>query len=237
MHQQLRLALALSGPIRDAIFEQEAAIFARTYGVNRADHVAEFAPFESASAFLAVLDERDGVAGFMRLVTPGPAGLKTLVEAGGSSWWIDGGRAARAAGIDPDDTWDVATLGVPRGAGSKRMMITAALYHGLVIAARENHVRSLLMTVDERVRAILAVMGLTTFALPGAKPGPFCGSPASTPVWAHCAQMLDGQRRNNPEAYRLIAQGVGLDGISVPGADHFLLPYVGAPLMSGAVPA
>ena len=237
MHQQLRLVMSRSGPIRDAIFEQEAAIFAHTYGVERADHVAEFAPFERASAFLAVLDERDGVAGFMRLVTPGPAGLKTLVEAGGPPWWIDGGRAARAAGIDPDDTWDVATLGVPRGAGSKRMMITAALYHGLVIAARENHVRSLLMTVDERVRAILAVMGLTTFALPGAKPGPFCGSPASTPVWAHCAQMLDGQRRNNPEAYRLIAQGVGLDGISVPTADHFVLPYIGVPVMSGAVPA
>ena len=237
MHQQLRLVLSLSGPIRDAIFEEEAAIFARTYGVDRADHIAEFAPFESASVFLAVLNGRDDVLGFMRIVTPGPTGLKTLVEAGGPPWWIDGGRAARAAGIDPEDTWDVATLGVPRGAGSKRMMITAALYHGLVIAARENHVRSLLMTVDERVRAILAVMGLTTFALPGAKPGPFCGSPASTPVWAHCAQMLDGQRRDNPEAYRLIAQGIGLDGISVPTADHFVLPYVGVPVMSGAVPA
>jgi hypothetical protein len=93
------------------------------------------------------------------------------------------------------------------------------------------------MTVDERVRAILSVMGLTTFALPGAKPGPFCGSPASTPVWAHCAQMLDGQRRNNPEAYRLIAQGIGLDGISVPTADQFALPYAGVAMMSGAVPA
>jgi hypothetical protein len=221
--QQFRLVFQPEGALRGAVFEQEAAIFERTYGVARPDHVAEFAPFEDQSAFLAVLDADGAIAGFMRLIHDGPMSIKTLVEAGGPPWWIDGMRSARAVGIDPAHTWDVATLGVPRGARRNRLLITAALYHGLFHAARENDVRSLLMTVDERVRAILAAMGLITHALPGAVPGPFCGSPASTPVFGHCAQMMQVQRRDNPEAYRLIIQGHGLENVAVPPAEHFVL--------------
>jgi hypothetical protein len=81
------------------------------------------------------------------------------------------------------------------------------------------------MTVDERVRGILETFGLYTTALPGAKPAPFEGSPASTPVYGHCAQMLDAQRRVNPEAYRLVTQGVGLDAVRIPPAAQFTLGH------------
>jgi hypothetical protein len=161
------------------------------------------------------------VAATMRLIFPGPAGLKTLVDASNSPWRLDALRTAAAVGVDPQRTWDVGTLATAPGLGRHRFAVTAALYHGLTVAAGRNRVRSLLMTVDERVRGILQTFGLFTSALPGAKPLPFEGSPASTPVYGHCAQMLDTQRRVNPEAYRLVTQGVGLEGVRIPPAAEF----------------
>ncbi|HEY2044676.1 MAG TPA: hypothetical protein VGH11_18525 [Jatrophihabitans sp.] len=212
-----------SGSIRQSVFEREAEIFLHSYGVSGDDHIAEFAPYESASTFVAVLDDLDDVLGVMRIIKPGPAGLKTINESCGQPWNIDGPRAARAVGLEESSTWDVATVGVPRGAGRHRFAVTAALYHGLVLSARQNGVRSLVMTLDERVRTILTATGLITTAFPGARPGPFCGSKASTPVFGHCDAMLDAQRRLNPDAYRLIVQGVGLDAISVPARQSFIL--------------
>jgi hypothetical protein len=216
-----RLAFQPPAALRAAAFAHEAQIFDTTYGVSYDDHVQEFAPYEDQSAFLVVVTGADEVVATMRLIRSGPAGLKTLAEAAGPPWGIDAMRSARAAGIDPETTWDVATLGVGRGLGRHRFAVTAALYHGLTIAARRNRVRTLLMTVDERVRMILQHFGLFTAALPGAKPGPFCGSPASTPVFGHSAQMLDAQRRDNPDAYRLVTRGIGLDEIAVPPVEHF----------------
>jgi hypothetical protein len=218
---QFRLVFQPDAELRTAAFEHEAATFGRTYGVPYPDHVAEFEPYENQSAFLVVVDRAGDIAGSMRLITPGPAGLKTLVEAAGPPWWIDGYRAAKAAGVDPERTWDVGTLAVARGLRNHRFVVTAALYHGLALAGRRNRVGALLMTVDERVRRILESLGLYTSALPGAKPGPFCGSPASTTVYAHFAPMLDHQRRVNPEAYKAVTLGGGLVDVDVPPAEHF----------------
>ena len=77
------------------------------------------------------------------------------------------------------------------------------------------------MTIDERVRSTLRLVGLPTVPLPGARPLPFCGSAASTPVWGNCADMLTQQRRENPEAHQLIRQGVGLTDVELPGLEAF----------------
>ena len=217
-----RLIFRPDADVRAAAFAHEASVFETVYGVPYDDHVREFAPYESASAFLVVVDRAELVRATMRIVTPGPAGLKTLVDAAHSPWHLDAARAAAAVGIDPARTWDVATLAAAPGLGKHRLGVTAALYHGLTLAARRNRVASLLMTLDERVRGILQhAFGLHTAALPGAKPYPFEGSPASTPVYGHCAQMLDVQRRRNPEAYRLVTQGGGLDEVEIPPIEHF----------------
>jgi hypothetical protein len=217
-----RLVFQPDRDMRAAAFAHEARVFETTYGVPYDFHVQEFAPYETASAFLVVVDRQDNVRATMRLVTPGPAGLKTLVEAARSPWHIDAMGAARVVGVDPERTWDVATLAAGRNLGRHRFEVTAALYHGLTLAHRRNNVRSLLMTVDERVRGILhSYFGLQTQALPGARPMPFEGSPASTPVFGHCSQMLDFQRRSNPDAYRLITQGIGLSEIEIPQPAHF----------------
>jgi hypothetical protein len=218
----LSLVPGASGALQDAVFALEAQVFGLRYGVSYADHVIEFADYQFSSVFVAVVDDRGDVAGMMRWIVPGPAGLKTLNEAARAPWFLDSGRAAAAAGVDPERTWDVASLAVRPGLGRERAAVTTALYHALAVAVRRNGVRSLLMTVDERVRRILEVLGIAAHALPGAQPMPFCGSPASTPVYGHSSEMWLWQRRVNPEAHRMIALGAGLD-VSVPPSAAFKL--------------
>jgi hypothetical protein len=211
-----------SGALQDAAFTLEAEIFGSRYGVSYPDHVLEFSDYHHNSVFVAVVDDAGQVAGMMRWIVPGDAGLKTLNEAERAPWFIDSARAARAVGVDPERTWDVASLVVRPGLGRDRATVTTAMYHALAVAVRRNGVRSLLMTVDERVRRILEVLGISGRALPGARPLPFCGSPASTPVYGHCAEMWRWQRQAHPEAHRLIAHGAGLD-VSVPPSSSFAL--------------
>lgn len=216
------LVPGLTGGLQDAAFALEAQIFGARYGVSYPDHVLEFSDYHHSSVFVAVVDGAGEVAGMMRWIVPGDAGMKTLNEAALAPWFLDSARAARAVGVDPDRTWDVATLAVRPGLRGDRFTVTAALYHALAVAVRRNGVRSLLMTVDERVRRILETLGIAGHALPGAHPLPWCGSPASTPVYGHCAEMWRWQREVNPEAHRMIGQGTGLD-VSVPPSASFEL--------------
>src|SRR4051812_18604574 len=181
-----RLIFQPDPELRAAAFAHEASVFGSVYSVPYDFHVAEFAPYEAQSAFLVVVDQQGDVRATMRLVTPGPSGLKTIVEAARSPWFVDSQRAARAVGLDLANTWDVATLAVGSKLGRDRLVVSAPLTRGPRAPARRNRVTSLLMTVDERVRGILQTyFGLYTTAFPGATPQPFEGSPASTPVYGH----------------------------------------------------
>ena len=99
----------------------------------------------------------------------------------------------------------------------------AAMYHGIVAATRANYLRWVVMLMDERARRLLTSMSCETFVLPGTWPGDYLGSPACTPLWADVQTMMDVQRVRNPEAHRLIGLGTGLDGISIPGPDGFVM--------------
>jgi hypothetical protein len=78
------------------------------------------------------------------------------------------------------------------------------------------------MILDERARRLLNAVGVYTHPLPGTRPGPYLGSQASTPLWGDLVRMADRQRRADPDAYRLINLGVGLEEISLPVS--FALP-------------
>jgi hypothetical protein len=71
------------------------------------------------------------------------------------------------------------------------------------------------------VRRVLNSVGIITHALPGTQARPYLGSVATTPAYAHLVPMFDNQRRNLPDAYRLVTLGAGLEGIAVPPLDHF----------------
>ncbi len=201
----------------------EAEVFLRVYGNTLAELELEYGPYEDASVFMALTEPGGDVVAACRLITPSDAGLKTLNDAGRPPWGVDGLRSAFAARLDPWRTWDVATIGVRANVGTARMFAAAALYHGIALAARVNRILSIVMIMDERARRLLSAIGVMTQPLPGTGAAPYLGSPASTPIYGHLDQMADLQRRLNPDAHRLIGQGVGLDGVTVPEQAAFVL--------------
>ena len=210
----LRLVLDPVGDELVAALDCEADVFLQTYD-NTIDQLAdEYGSYAEATGFMTLLDDAGRALATTRFIADGRAGLKTLNDVTRPPWSIDGLRSARAVGIDPSRTWDIATVAVRRGSGGG--LAAAALYHGIAAAANANGIDSIVMIVDARARRLFSASGLQTRALPGTSEAPYLGSPRSTPVWADVREISEGQRRTNPEAYRLIYQGIGLDGIALP---------------------
>lgn len=217
----LHLHFDPAGELLGAARECELEVFHHWFGNTGSELDAEYAPYAADTTFLVLADARGRALGEVRLVMPGPAGLKTLDDIGAPPWGIDGQRAARAARMDLSSTWEVATMGVRPGLRGGGVRHALALYHGLVLVARANEVTGMVAILDQRVRGLLEAVGMVYPAIPGTAPAPYLGSPSSVPVFVDVATMLDVQRRRAPEAHRLIALGIGLDGVAVPELDHF----------------
>lgn len=219
----LRLEFNVHGTLRRAAEACEADVFLNWYGNTTQQLRDEYGPYDDASVFVAVYDQYDTAVGAMRLIRPVLGRLKTTDDIAGPPWSVDGARSLRAAGFDVATAWDVATVGVRAGREGPNLMIAAALYHAIFMAYRANGFRALVAILDEHVRTLLATIGLPFHVLPGTRTTSYLGSPASTPVYAGCANLVDGQRRANPDAYRLVMDGVGLDGISLPPLEAYVL--------------
>lgn len=237
---QLRLVFDPTDDLLEASRACEAEVFHQWFGQSPAQLHEEFGPYEPSTVFVAVADDRGDVHGTVRLLAPGLARPKTLDHLSGPPWSLDADRSAAAARIDVASSWDVATLGVRAQQAQRRPVISLALYHALIRVARVNDCTAFLAVLAQPVRALLDSVGIVTQPLPGARTAPFDGSPASTPVYAHIAPMLDRQRRELPDAHRLVTLGIGLDGVAVPEQEHFVLrpdrvrQPAGAPLVSAA---
>lgn len=222
----LSLRLVTHGRARVAALDCEEAVFLEAYGNSRQQLAEEYGPYAAQSVFLVVEDEDGLVHGACRVITPGPAGLKTLDDIGREPWGLDSARVARLAGIDPSRTWDIATLGVRREFRGRSTMVSLALYHGILKAGRVNGVDTATAMLDADVRRVLNQVDYLMPTLPGAVTASYLGSEQTTPVYAHASKVLDAQRRRNPDAYRLMSLGIGLDGVHVPHDSAFVLTPV-----------
>lgn len=216
------LVCSPTGQLLQSALDCESEIFLRTFGNTKEQWAEEYGDYEDASHFLALADDAGEAVGVCRVITPSPAGLKTVNDVARPPWQVDGPRALRASGADPARTWDVATIAV-RPDSRVTPLASAALYHGLVLLTRANDVRWIVMMLDERARRLLAIAGFVARPIPGTTPAPYLGSAMSTPLVGDVAAMIDGQRRTNPDAYRLITLGVGMTGIEIPPLDAFVI--------------
>jgi hypothetical protein len=208
------------GEMLESARQCEAEVFHRWFGNTRTELDEEYGAYEADSIFLVLADAADEVVAAVRLIAPGPSGFKTLDDLARAPWQVDGARSAAAAGLDLSSTWEVGTLCVRAGVPSSTKL-SLALYHGLMTVAQVNGMSAFIAILDERVRRLLSSVGITTRPLPGVRTAPYLGSAQSTPVYSPFAAMLDAQRRDLPDAYRLVTLGVGLDGIVVPDRGTF----------------
>lgn len=211
----LRFIFDPVGEELEALLRCEAQVFWETYGNTPEEFDVEYGPYAESTGFMGVFQDDGEAVAAARFIAPGSAGLKTLNDVGRQPWQVDGERSARAAGVDPERTWDVATIAVRRGKG-RGGLCAGALYHGIVAAALANGMDSIVMIMDSSARSLLTGLGMQTQALPGTKTGEYLGSSSSTPLWANLHRMFERQRQESPDAYRLIYQGIGLDGITLP---------------------
>jgi hypothetical protein len=211
------------GPLLEATLDCERSVFADRYGFPAEEMDGFYAPFADASTFLALADRSGYVVAMARYVFPNANGLVTTREIGKPPWGLDGPACLEATGLDLERTWDVATLAVRSGSRRFGVMHAAAMYHGLIRASAANDIRGFVAVMDERVRRLMAMLGLMVQEMPGAATAPYEGSPATTPVFQLTREFIGGQRRNAPDAYRLVTLGIGLDGIHVPDNDAFRL--------------
>ncbi len=222
-HERLHLLFDPQGALLEDARACEAEVFLQWYGNTREQLQLEYGGYEPSSAFLALADDEGHVLGACRLISPSDLGLKTLVDVAREPWGVDGPRSAAAVGLDPASTWDVGTLGIRVGLSGAGLHTAAALYHGLVLVARANDVRSFVAILDDRLGRLFRSMGLVLTTLPGTSSGAYLGSPRSTPIYANFASLLDHQRRVSPDAHRLITLGEGLD-LQTPDPAAFRLP-------------
>lgn len=216
----LRLVVNPTGELLERSRECEADAFMLRYGNTREQLEEEYATYESSCFFISLADDGDDVIATTRVTAPGPAGLKTLHDCALPPWGVDAATALDEAGVDVSAAWDVTTISVRRGT-RRATLASAALYYGLIQTMRANGASATVAILDERVRTLLRTLGLTYRPIPGTFPTEYLGSPASVPVFAPFAEMMDEQRRRAPDSHRLVSLGIGLDGIALPPQSAF----------------
>ena len=212
----LRLFFDVQGEMLEAARDCEAEVFADRFGNTAAELDEAYGPYEAHTHFVAVVDPDGTVAAVMRLIFPGPAGLKTLDDLARPPWSVDPAAAARQAGLDLESTLDVATMAVRNGMRRQGFAASHALAYGLFGAMRVNGIRSMVAMIDAVPYELLRGIGLMFPAIPGTVSRPYFGSPATTPIYAQLEPLLDTQARLAPVAHRAIRHGIGLTGVQVP---------------------
>lgn len=220
----MRLVFNARGALREAARQCEADVFLDWFGNTADDLAVEYGPYEDASVFLAVVDDDGEVHGAGRMIQPGPAGLKTLNDLRRDPWRVDPDEVARAAGVDLAVTWEPATFAVKDGVRRRGYAAMEALAYGVVVGSIANHFTTLVAMIDENVRRVFGSIGLYLHPFPGTGPGEYLGSPATTPLYVHVAELLSTQLREAPDKHRQITTGIGLDGIEVPRPETMRLP-------------
>ncbi len=204
------------GDLYESALDCERAVFLQAYGNTVDELTTEYGPYDESSFLISVTDDSGYTVGVCRIITPGAFGTKTLNDINASPWFADSARLARACGIDPGKTWDIATLGVRVEYRTQAPMVTMALLHGVMATSRANAVPSLTAMLDERARRVLSFMDVHFSTFPGVEAGEYLGSAATRPLYMDIVKSLTLLRQANPIVYRTLTLGDGLEGMILP---------------------
>jgi len=201
----------------------EAEVFDEAFGNTRDLMADEYGPYEGASVFCCVLDHRRGLpVGALRLILPGPAGLKSLVDVE-QGWDRPAARLLAATGLDFEAgrTWDIATLAV--APGYRDGLVSQALYQGACTSARRRHVSALVTILDVRVlRLVQSRLARPFRRYEGVGSAEYLDSPASLPVWSDFESWRGRVLHEDPVLHDVVFEGRGLEAaVSAPDWDAF----------------
>jgi hypothetical protein len=189
----------------------EARVFLEAFDNTPELMEREYGPYADRSAFVTVIDDRDGTAvGVARLVLPDAAGeVKTLTDVAGEPWRLSVPDSLRTAGLAGRPIVDVATLAVDRRhrRGAAGAEIVLALCHGLYRWSLGHGAEGLVAILDDRVLRLLRVLGVPWTVMPGAGSEYYLGSPASTPCVCLLDDIAPNMRARRPDVAPAMLDG------------------------------
>jgi hypothetical protein len=111
------------------------------------------------------------------------------------------GRVVGTARLEPGAVWKLTSLAIEPSAPG---VVGAALCHGVMQTLRTNRARQWTAPADRQGREVLASFGLL-------------------PQTRSVSELLDRQRRTNPEGFRMVTEGDGLDEVALPYSAELLI--------------
>jgi len=194
----------------------ERMVFLEAFGNTAETLEREYGPYDEASVFICVVDQmRRLPAGMMRVLLPSPTGFKSLNDIE-PVWGVPVETLMDRTGIavDPEKTWDIATLAVASDYRSKaaRGLVSMGLYQTLTLAARHNDVEWFVAILDMPVFRLLRWKLRMIFAgYKSIAPLPYLGSAASIPAWCDVVAAEKRLATTDRDLHAVLVQGIGLE--------------------------
>ena len=223
---------ATGEPGADLARHVEQSVFLETFGNTPDLLTREYRRYERTSFFICVVDHlRHVPAGMMRVLTPSPAGFKSLDDIE-PVWGCTAGHLIERTGLDFDasSTWDIATLAVAEEyrRGASAGFVTMGLYQTLTLAAFHCGIDWFIAILDMPVFRILRWRLRMIFAgYEGIGPRPYLGSAASLPAWCDVAAAERRLAEEDEDLHSVLVRGVGLEAalrrVDLSAADRYVI--------------
>lgn len=207
----------------------ELEVFRAVFGDTRAQLEAEHGPYDRASRFFVVMDQRRRrAAGVLRVIENSAAGLKTLRDIAGPLGMPEAAVRARHGIGDLDRCWDVGTLAVRpeyRRSATRGRTVSLLLYRALYVHAVHAGVEHVVTVMERHAHRVLLALGVPFVPVCDSGPFDYMDTPCTAlygyvpalPIaaGAHSRRLL----ARSPLAWFLLAgsirklvRGNGLDG-------------------------
>ena len=219
-------------PGADLARHVEQSVFLESFGNTPDLLTREYRRYERSSFFICVVDHlRHVPAGAMRVLTPSPAGFKSLDDIE-PVWGCAAGHLIERTGLDLDSssTWDIATLAVTKDyrRGAAAGFVTMGLYQTLTLAAFHCGIDWFIAILDMPVFRILRWRLRMIFAgYEGIGPRPYLGSAASLPAWCDVAAAERRLAEEDEDLHSVLVKGVGLEAalrrVDLSAADRYVI--------------
>jgi hypothetical protein len=193
----------------------ERRVFLESFGNTPELLAEEYDPYEASSLFICVIDHLRALpVGVIRILMASEAGFKSLKDLE-PVWGEPAEVMARRTGldIDPETTWDIATLAVHRDYRSKAAqgLVSMGLYQTIGLVGPSCGIQYLVAILDMPVFRILRwKLHMVFVGYKGVSPRPYLGSEASMPAWC---DLIEAERRIrvDPDLHSILFRGTGLE--------------------------
>jgi hypothetical protein len=198
----------------------ERLVFHEAFGDTPELLAREYEQYEATSMFFVVIDHNDEPAGVMRIIVPGPAGLKSLNDlevVWGRNW--SGIIAETPAFPTAGPVWDIATLAVtPEHRGTAAAgVVSLTLVQALTMTLSRNGVAACVTVLDDVVLRAMQWQLVRPFqSLAGIEARAYLGSASSKAVWCRIDEWRDRLVARKPALHDLFFLGTGHEGSVMP---------------------